>query len=785
MLLEVGLDKRPPHWDISAGSSLPSVGTERTRRYSGREARILLPLGLLMAGGVAAFRRVSDQEAMVSVTRWDYGLKRTPPYVPRWIRPDTVHAGKASGAIPSNALAFEAGNDGQPFASLEDWIDACNRLDVAGAIETPVTAKTLRRCYIYRGLYGAGKENVRLRWTGREEGTRHCWLHTYIDDVVIRGINFDGFNCAVGTTFPALPLRESAEGKIDPEPYHTSTESVYKSLNASEDGAAFGFHTRRLGRIMPLGQFSIDAISVRRQIARTTAKANRQNASYFEDLVWQSVLETVSLFSGVRCSTVQAVVAAINAQSDRTGYKAQFRKDKVFILAVDHRSQAFVEIELEGNGTFESDVQTPAVDISHCTFTDTDLGYGAILDVSQLGPVVFCRNDLAGTWGGVGALVTRWSDIYFANNHWHDCSSKRPPARGRASSQLPAGSSLSAYNTACLIGTNSPVMMRYHRTGNTALIENNKVDNVESLNANDTVNCAVLADVRNGWQVTSASKIIRFAYNHVSHLIGLAGAQDCNIIYGKLRGFSVIANYFENFGAGYVNAGTNSEGSEAACLLFKNPGPYNMPIDGRPAEPAIISGNIFIDGPVGTPWVKVDELASDLTVADNLFRNWKNKKGGLAVTAGPKAGLLRFTNHQQGVRIQGNSFENIAVDQYPRFFLINFWNLSPFARSFDFRRFEFSGNTLLNDGTDQYPVPQTSVAVLNFQFNSGNPQDPRNAFAQIATGHNVILSKPGRPSSNVLQMFHDNGKAVYQGTQHASEARLAPADYLRFYGSAR
>lgn len=756
----------------------------RERRYSAREARILLPLGLLMAGGVAAFRRVSDEKAMGAETRWDYGLKRTPPYVPRWVRPDTVRAGKASGMIPADALAFETGNDGKPFGSLEDWIDACNRLNVAGAIETPATVQTLRRCYIYRGLYGAGREDVRIGWTGREKGTRHCWLHTYVDDVILRGINFEGFNCAVGTTFPTLPLRDGTEGKIDPEPYHTSTEPVYRALNAREDGAAFGFHTRRLGRITPSGKFSVQAVKVRRQRASATSKANRQNSSYIEDLVWQSVLETVSLFSGVRCSSTDDIVAAINAASDRTGYSAQLHEGAVYVLAIDHRSLAFVEIALEGSGTFECDVQTPAVDISHCTFTDTDLAYGAILDVSQLGPVVFCKNDLAGTWGGVGALVTRWSDIYFANNHWHDCSSERPPAKGRTSSQLPAGSSVSAYNTACLIGTNSPVMMRYHSAGNSALIENNKVDRVESLNANDTVNCAVLADVRNGWQVTSASKIIRFAYNHVTRLVGLTGAQDCNVIYGKLRGFSVIANYFEDFGAAYVKAGSNSEGSEAAGLLFKNPGPYNLPVDGRVPEPAIISGNIFIDGPAGVPWVKVDELGSDLTVAGNVFRNWEGRKAGLPITSGPKAGLLRFTTHQQGVRIISNSFENIAVDQYPRFFLINFWNLSPTGREFDFSRFAFSGNRLLNDGTKRYPELSTSAAVVNFQFNSGNPKDPGSAFAQIATGHNFIFSSSGSATDNQLELFHDNGKAMYRGSQDAPVTKLAPADYLRSYGNA-
>lgn len=737
-----------------------------------------------MAGAVAAFRRDGEEQTKGSATRWDYGLARTPPYVPRWKRPQTVEAGKASGMIPATALAFETGNDGKPFGSLEDWIDACNAQDVAGAIETSVTARSLRRCYIYRGLYGAGDENVQLRWTGRENGTRHCWLHTCIDNVTIRGINFEGFNCVVGTTFPTLPLRDSSDGKIDPEPYHTSTEPVYKCLNAREDGAAFGFHTRRLGRIKPSGTFLIEGVKVRRQRAGTTTKANRENLSYFDDLIWESVLETVYLFSHVRCSTLLAVVAAINATSDRTGYTAQIRDGMVLILAVDHRSRAFVEIVPEGSGAFECDVQTPAVDISHCTFTDTDLGYGAILDVSQLGSVIFCKNDLIGTWGGIGAPVTRWGDIYFANNHWHDCSSKRPPANGRVSSQLPAGSSLSAYNTACLVGTNSPVMMRYHKTGNTALIENNKVDTVESLNANDTVNCAVLADIRNGWQITSAAKIIRFAYNHVSHLVGLTGAQDCNVIYGKLRGFSVIANYFENFGAAYVNGKGNNEGSEAAGLLFKNPGPYNLPVDGSLPEPVLISGNIFIDGPDGTPWIKVDELASDLTVADNIFRNWENQKSGSPVTSGPKAGLLRFTTHQKGVHITGNRFENIAVDHFPRFFLINFWNLSPFGRAFDFGRFAFSGNTLLNNGTKRYPVPTTSVAVVNFQFNSGNPTNPASAFGQITTGNNVILSTSGRPTGNGLKIFHDNGKAVYDGTQDAPAATLSPVDYLRSYGNA-
>lgn len=746
---------------------------------SPRQARIMLPLAIFTAAGASLVaKRLCASGDLDSKEGWPIGLTGTPPYVPRWRRPSSVADGKAQGLIPKSAIAFETGNGGKAFSSLKDWIEACNAADVAGAIETSVTVSELPRCYIHRGLYGAGNRNVKIRWTGRTGKARACWLHAYVEDVVIRGIDFDSFDCVIGVTYPTLPLKKD-NGEVDPNPYHTATEPMCAALMSAPGGAAADFHIRRLGRITAQGGIEISRVTIKRQMARKTYLGGPKNNFYFDDVAWETALEQVELFSDAKCTTLGQVAKEINRSSDGTGYGALINSAGELILTPRSASTpAVIEIMVEGAGAIKTDVRSPSIDISYCTFTDTNAAFGAILDVTELGPIKFCRNDMPGTWSGIAAFVTRWSDIFFANNHWHDCWAKRPAAVGRRSSHLPAGSSMTAFNTGCYVGVNSPVMMRYHRKGNTALVENNLVENVESLNNNDNVNCAVLSDVRNGWQSSADNKMIRFAYNQIRNLRGVAGGADCNVFYGKLRGFSVVGNRLDMFGA---EAKPNSPGSEAAAVLFKNPGPYNARFDGSLSESAMVCGNEFINGPAGQPWVKVDEALNNVIVDNNLFQNWNNRRLGKPVEQPPLVGLIRITAHQMAPRITRNRFQNVGYATGETYYLISLWNLSPAETVFDFSLFELSNNVLVCDEVSPPPPVPDSMSMILLQVRKGMPDNVEEGMQKLVTGGNKVVSpEDDEEAEALIRLFNDS--RVYKGNERVAEEIYEPSRYLRAYG---
>jgi hypothetical protein len=747
--------------------------------FTARQARVMLPLALFTTAGASLVaKRLCASGDPDGQEAWAAGLGRTPPYVPRWRRPANIAQGKAQGVIPKSAISFETGNGGNSFDNLSDWIEACNAADVAGAIETSVTTGELPRSYIHRGLYGAGDRNVKIRWTGRTGQSHGCWLYAHVEDVIIRGIDFDSFDCVIGVTYPTLPLKKES-GEVDPNPYHTATEPICRALMCSPGGAAEGLHTRRLGRITAVGSFQISGVSIRRQMARKTHLGGPKNNFYFDDVAWEAALEQVELVAGLKCTSIHELAKEINGSSADTGYGALINSAGELILTPhDASTPAVIEIMVNGDGAITTDVRSPSVDISHCSFTDTNAAFGAILDVTELGRVTFCGNDMPGTWSGVAAFVTRWSDIFFANNHWHDCWEKRPAATGRRSSYLPAGSSMTAFNTACYVGVNSPVMMRYHRGGNTALIENNLVENVESLNNNDNVNCAVLSDVRNGWQSSADEKLIRFAYNHIRNLKGLTGAGDCNVFYGKLRGFAVVGNRLEKFGA---EAKPKSPGSEAAAVLFKNPGPYNARHDGSVAEPALVCGNEFIDGPAGQAWVKVDEALNNVVVDNNLFRNWNNRRLGKPVEQPPLAGLIRITAHQMAPRITRNRFENVGYATGEIYYLISLWNLSPPEGTFDFGLFEVSNNILVSDDVSPPPPVPKAMSMILLQVRQGMPDNIEEAMGKLGTGGNKVLSPDGDEEADALIRLFNNDTA-YKGNEKVADEAYERSRYLRAYG---
>lgn len=451
-------------------------------------------------------------------------------------------------------------------------------------------------------------------------------------------------------------------GQIDTQPYHTSTQPLTRIADPVV-GSAANLHCPRLARIATSGTFSVQAIAIKRQIETLTSMGHgtgpSNNNYYFDDAQWNSVLETVSLFTGGFYSTNGQIVDAINAGTGTHGYGALLSlAGDIFLIANTVNTRAISEMVITQTGTAATyDVKTPGVTITHCTFTDCNSVYAALLDTSELGPVEFHKNDCPGTWSGVYAQVTRWGHIRAANNEWYDCTVSRVRAQtGRSTTtkaMLPAGSSLTEWNTFFYMGTDSGVHMRYHVNGTTCLIENNYAHDVHSANNTNTVNCAVFADIRNCWQRTAQGKICRIAYNSIISVKGISatglpgGAEDANAIYGKPRGLTIAGNYIQDTGSGWLSVGT-LDGSETSGIIIKNPGPWNKPYSSaygvsEVSEALAILGNTISDMPSGTPMIKTDEVFGPLRIEDTLFRNWTNYRGAAQVVGSITGNVLTVT----------------------------------------------------------------------------------------------------------------------------------------------
>lgn len=470
------------------------------------------------------------------------------------------------------------------------------------------------------------------------------------------------------TTTPNRGATAVAAGQIDAQPYHTSTQPL--TYIADPTALGFGLFCPRVGRIVTTGSFNVSAIAVKRQIENLTpmgqgsggggGSANPGNNNYyFSDTAWTSVLETVDLFTGASATTNAAIVSAINANTTvglAHGYAAVLALDgSVLVTANTVNTKSFVEMVITQTGTPATyDVKTPGVSITHCTFTDCNIGYAALLDVAELGPVEFHKNSCPGTWSGVYAQVTRWGHFRAANNEWYDCLLSRGGQVGRPATgaMCPSGSSQTEFNTFFYMGTDSAVHMRYHVNGTTYLVENNYAHDVNSANVTDAVNCAVFSDVRNCWQRTSNNRICRIGYNQIISVNGrttagfVSGAEDSNAFYMKPRGITVVANYIENCGTGW--ASTTLDGSECTGILAKNPGPWNRQYTSsygtnENSEVLNVFGNSLVDQPAGRPMLKLDEVYGNLVVQDNLMQNWVNYAGAAEVTGSITGNVLNVT----------------------------------------------------------------------------------------------------------------------------------------------
>lgn len=700
--------------------------------YSGTSG---LALGAGLSKGAQGLYSGASGLAGGSGLPWTVGLTSTPPYVPNWTRPLTLAAGIANGTIPADAIDFTPYNTGNPNTDFYTWITACNTANKPGALGVDLTittaAASLVRTYLYRGIYGYGAANPKIIWTGRalSSASQRGLFFTYLEDVTIRGIEFEDWSCVLAVGQKTLPLigtdtitgsmsgtatltitncttavspgmliyqpgtipyettvisgTVSSGGSgsvqvsasltaslgtiniVDPAPYHTANQPLTYIADPTA-GVGFGLYCPRLGRIVTTGSFNISQISIKRQIEGTTAMGNdnggASNNYYFSDAAWTAVLETVDLFTGASATTNADIVTAINANTATHGYEAQLALDGSVLVTPELDvngnvvvpviggwsavAKPFVEMVITQTGTLATyDVKTPGVSITHCTFTDCNIAYGALLDVAELGPVEFHKNSCPGTWSGVYAQVTRWGHFRAANNEWYDCLLSRGGQVGRPATgaMCPSGSSLTEFNTFFYMGTDSAVHMRYHLNGTTYFVENNYAHDVSSANNTNTVNCAVFADVRNCWQRTNNNRICRIGYNQIVSVKGTTtagtapgGAEDANAMYSKPRGLTIAANYIEDTGSAFRSTGTLN-GSETSGIIIKNPGPWNRPYTStygtnEVSENMNILGNSLVNMPPGIPQMKADEVFGFLRIEDTLIKNWVNYRGVAQIT---------------------------------------------------------------------------------------------------------------------------------------------------------
>lgn len=741
--------------------------------------------------------------AVVVVTTWDIGLDRTPSYVPSWVRPATLAEGISLGSIPMGAIDFATGNNGGPFPDLWSWIDACNAANANGAINQDILITTasssVPKRYLNVGLYGYGAAMPKIRWSGRTNDTPGKKSLFYVDKraVTIRGIEFVDWNCVLAVGNKTTPLLDTS-GVVDPNPYHTGNSAVTYTCDPVLGNAA-GYGCNRYASLtLPANSFSVSSLSVRRQIANTTylGENNGQamNSYYNADSAWNAVLETVDIFTGQTCTDAPSLVSAINANTANHGYAAEALSGTNVILkpaTVD--TQTFSEVVIGQTGSpLNVEVTTPPVTITHCKFTDCNMAYAALLDVTGLGAVEFHKNQLEGTWAGLALSVSRWHHVRAANNEQWDCLTARTRTQtGRdptTKAAMPSGST-TEFNTCFMIGIDKPTMMRYAVGGTTCLIENNYAHDCESYSASSGggINTCVFVDLRNCWTRAANGRFNRVAYNKAISYKGIRGGEDSNWGYFKPRGLDIIGNYIRDCGARWYGTGTN-DGSETTAILCKEPGSWNKPYTSaygnlEPSEPLRIRGNSMVDQPPGIAVLKVDNCYTELFIEDNLVSNWFNYRNGVEMTS-TTAGVFRILGAFRKATVRRNRFQKVDIGPTAPDLLINFHNITNAMNvTFTAAHFDLAGNSILNDdsahayGTYRvYTVDTNSIRI-----NTGGNGAAAGFAASLITGANSVLSGAGVDTGVRMKVLHFNRSESSKGTNTVASAGHGSVDYLSAY----
>lgn len=732
---------------------------------------------------------------------WALGLDRTPAYVPAWTQPPSITAGKITGAIPIDAIEYETGNAGGPFATVNDWIDACNAAGKDGAIQTSVSfsGKVQKRLNV--SLWGAGATKPTIEWLSRASSSstggngRQCWLYADRENVTIRGIAFKNFSSVVGTTYPTQPVLDDT-GALQNDGYASSNQYEWQVLQCRNDGTpenSFGFHHRRLARIVGTGSFTISEIKVKRQIdgtyqAGSSGLAN--NNVYYSDATYDAVCEEVTLFTGASYTTHAQARDAVNAGSGTHNYAAELnRAGQLIITPVDWTTKAFSKITVTGTGSIYADCQTPDVEVSYCDFIDCSCAVISYIDVSCLGVHKFHKNDLPGTWGGMSLFCHQWSDAYVANNHWRDVRPSRPIATGRTASTPPNGGGLIAFGTLFYIGSNYPHLMRYTiPRGNDVRFENNYKYQVNDTKNTDNVNTGVMCDIRNGSEQPLTGRRIYVRYNLEIDGSSPNGGDDAATYYGKCRGGTWACNYSDGFGAGYFSPSAN--GTECGFILLKEPGPFAANYAGYEPEPIILKGCYAKAGPQGLPFVKVDNCYGGTVVQDMEFVGYEAVSNGVESSTDNLHGCVRLTGNHKYFDLQRLKFTECypgvkaTLTMTKPWLMVNLHDIRNAAGvPFTADKFTLANLILANTGVGA-PVIGATTALARINFGSNSPSNTATFYAGLPTGGNRILDAAGADVGNKWLVYNQANTTTYLGNESIPPADFVPQSaYLASYGA--
>lgn len=740
--------------------------------------------------------------AVTFITQWALGLDATPAYVPWWVRPSSVAAGKLNGSIPADAIAFETGNAGGPFPDVNAWIDACNAAGKDGAIETSVSfsGKVQKRLNV--SLYGAGAAKPTIEWLSRVSSSstggngRQCWLYADREDIKIRGIAFKNFCSVLGTTYPTQPTTDDT-GALQNDGYASSNQYEWQVLGCRNDGTpenSFGFHHRRLGRIVGSGAFTITDITVRRQIdgtpqAGSSGAAN--NNVYYSDAAFDAVCETITLVAGASCTTHAQARDAINAGSATHNYAAELnRAGQVIVTPVDWTTKAFSKITVTGTGSIYADCQTPGVEVSYCDFIDVNCAVISYIDVSCLGVHKFHKNDLPGTWGGASLFCHQWSDIYAANNYWRDVRPSRPVATGRTASTPTNGGGLIAFGSLVYVGSNYPHLMRYTiPRGNDVRFENNYKYQVNDTKNTDNVNTGVMCDLRNGSQNSANGRYIYVRYNLEIDGSSPNGGDDAATYYGKCRGGTWACNFSQGFGAAYFSPSFN--GTECGYILLKEPGPFAANYGGYEPEPIVLKGCYADMGPQGLPFVKIDNCYGGTVVRDMEFVGYEAVSNGVESTLENAHGCVRLTGYHKSFDVQGIKFTECypgvkaTLTMTKPWLLVNLHDIrNALGVAFVSSQFTIANLILANTGVGA-PVINATTALCRINFGGNGPASTAAFYAALPTGGNRILDAAGADVGNKWLIYNQSNTTTYLGNEAIPVAPFVPqSTYLASYGAA-
>lgn len=577
-----------------------------------------------------------------------------------------------------------------------------------------------------------------------------------------------------------------ALGALDSTPYHTSGDPGWSECNNAQ---VAGFVTRRCGSINVSGAPTISSIKVERQ-RKDSDYAYSGNSFYAPSIpageaAWLLALDAdapdLLLGVAVTAATNTSLVTAINSHTATTGFSAILDPDTGRCLVLTGNTGGVGRpldfVVTKTGGAADWDTFSPEADLTGCKFIDCNNVVIAIGDSTGLNRVDVHRSDAPGTWSLVYASVTRWRGLWAANNYVYDCMPTRPVATGRTSSQMPAGSSLSAWNTLFMIGQNNTVHRRYQiKFGTARMVDNNKFYNIESLNWTDTVNSATASDTRGMHDLktggpTNYGTWHSFSNNDIFHLVGINGAIDCNVTYTKGPDDVVEGNRIIQFGSKRKTGARPKAGagSEGGWYVSKEDGANK----GDASNFQRFNRNLVADGPNGCPWWKTENKLNSIEFTQNHLLNYTNLLDD--GTTGDATGILN-TVDGGAIRVYGNIgpfkgssnlFENFNDGGAGTTFQ---WH-ELITAGITAGDFEWSNNVYRNDGSAKYPAYTGDAQMATMDIDTG-------VFTNLNAckiGRNTLQSPLGATVGQMIFRYTEKGLNYTDNGNTTAQPYLAQA----------